>query len=64
MFFYSLLYGVVTRKEALSGYLYLVFKFIFIHFLLSGLILSFAYKKIAETYLMKSEKETHSNVKG
>lgn len=59
LFITGFLYSLVLKKEFPKDYILVSLKFIAIHFLLSGLIISFVCKTIADNYLRKSEKNIH-----
>lgn len=56
LFVTGILYGMVFKVSAIL----LAFKFVLLHFVLSGVLVSIGLKVIAERYLKKSDKDVHS----
>jgi len=56
LFVIGIVYGIVLNKDFLIGYFYVALKMILIHFVLSGVIVSFTCKLIAEKYMRKEDK--------
>ena len=56
LFIAGILYGIYFGKTFLFGYIYLSLKFILINFILSGCLIGFACKTIAEMYMVKADK--------
>lgn len=57
LFIVGFIYGIILQKDFITGYVYTGLKLVFVHFFLSGLILSSACKFIAEKYMRKEEKK-------
>lgn len=53
----GIVYGAVLKKEFVTGYVIMGVKFVVLHFLLSGIVIAFMCKFIAEKYLRKEEKK-------
>ena len=53
----GIIYGIVLRQEFIIGYIYLGVKFVILHFLATGIIVSSLLKWVAEKYMMKNEKK-------
>ena len=62
LFIIGIIYGIVLKQEFLTGYVYLGVKFVFMHFVGSGIIMASLCKWIAEKYMMKSEKKAVHSV--
>ncbi|CDW76108.1 UNKNOWN [Stylonychia lemnae] len=58
LFIIGITYGIVLQKDFVTGYLQIAMKMILLHFALSGVIISFGCKFIAERYMRKEDKQS------
>ena len=53
----GLIYGIIFSEDKVVGTLYMIFKFVVFHFLLSGVLTATLCKQMAERYLKKEDKK-------